>query len=40
MRVRAIYRHCLKESKLKEEDIDNKEVENKTFIREINKREL
>lgn len=38
--IRAIHRHCLKESKLKEEDIDNKELENKTFICEINKREL
>ena len=40
MRMRAIHRHCLKEFKLKEEDINNKKLENKTFIREINKREL
>ncbi|TAQ88737.1 hypothetical protein B7494_g2908 [Chlorociboria aeruginascens] len=40
MRVRAICGHCHEEAELKEGDLNDEELENKKFIREINEKEL
>ena len=40
MRVRAICGHCLEEAELKEGDLNDEELENEKFIREINEKGL
>jgi len=40
VRLRAIHGHCLEESELNEEDMDDEELENEMFIRQTNERAL